>query len=658
MKLQKVLNTIMLMVCLLTLTANTLFAQTVSLDAVIPMMKNQQNISGLKVVIEDLHFETGRTELTIHAKSVLDKVTFVLQQVPTAKLRIEGHTDNVGDDYNNKILSENRAKSVKDYLVAKGVYSSRLNYVGHGETMPIADNYTTAGKAKNRRVQIVFEALDTRTHYIQLTNGGNIPVVVVVVQENHIEYKTSTTSPYTNINKQQVKEIKFADGNVLPITHTIKDTDKDGISDNRDKCPNEFGTTKNNGCPEPKLTDTDNDGVLDTKDQCPYEFGAVSNNGCPEVKAETPPSKKVNNLNWQMFDEAVGGRLSNGLGATYMRTEGKNKDRFTELIALYQARTFGGEFQLTAIKGKLNRIPHFEGLYWYYGGGAHVNAGSKFNYLTVGIDAIAGLGYNFSSTPLNISLDYKPAMNLYSTGYGFINPYFYFNRGYGVSARYTFQSTSERTPSFDIDPTEEPLTQETATPNNYSKDEIEETTTTTQKKRSVKTNLGKYLPFMKAPEKFSKGSTSLQLGYGLRSNLGTDVKEGFKMLVPPTHIAIEKGVRKNLSLGLIIGVDMWRESFLDYNYRYITAGLRTAYHFKAHKKLDPYAGIAGVYRLVQFQNQDYKETNTDFDFGYFVGCRYFFAKNVGLYAEVGSDANAFYKVGINFMLNRKSTIIE
>ena len=70
------------------------------------------------------------------------------------KLAIDGHTDDVGNDAFNQKLSENRAAAVKAYLVKKGVDESRLESVGHGETEPVADNKTAAGRQKNRRVEL------------------------------------------------------------------------------------------------------------------------------------------------------------------------------------------------------------------------------------------------------------------------------------------------------------------------------------------------------------------------------------------------------------------------------------------------------------------------------------------------------------------------
>ncbi|MBL7694911.1 MAG: OmpA family protein, partial [Ferruginibacter sp.] len=69
-------------------------------------------------------------------------------------VQIDGHTDDVGKDENNQTLSENRAAAVKAYLVSKGIEESRLASAGYGETKPVADNKTAAGRAKNRRVEM------------------------------------------------------------------------------------------------------------------------------------------------------------------------------------------------------------------------------------------------------------------------------------------------------------------------------------------------------------------------------------------------------------------------------------------------------------------------------------------------------------------------
>ena len=84
---------------------------------------------------------------------VLDTISNILKQSPSQHLLIEGHTDNVGDDQSNLLLSENRAKAVFSYLVKKGVATERLSYKGFGESRPVADNNISEGRSRNRRVE-------------------------------------------------------------------------------------------------------------------------------------------------------------------------------------------------------------------------------------------------------------------------------------------------------------------------------------------------------------------------------------------------------------------------------------------------------------------------------------------------------------------------
>ena len=91
----------------------------------------------------------------MESQTTLDQVAQMRTENATLKISVEGHTDNVGNATLNKILSENRAKAVMNYLVAKGINSTRLTSKGWGQTKPIADNSTEDSKAKNRRVELV-----------------------------------------------------------------------------------------------------------------------------------------------------------------------------------------------------------------------------------------------------------------------------------------------------------------------------------------------------------------------------------------------------------------------------------------------------------------------------------------------------------------------
>jgi OOP family OmpA-OmpF porin len=120
--------------------------------------------NGCPVVQKDIHdlaelaaknifFVTGSYTILPKSYSSLDAIVRVLVDDANLKLNIEGHTDNVGSIQSNLILSDNRAKAVKVYLMSKGIDEGRLNAKGYGESNPVAENKTAHGRAKNRRVQ-------------------------------------------------------------------------------------------------------------------------------------------------------------------------------------------------------------------------------------------------------------------------------------------------------------------------------------------------------------------------------------------------------------------------------------------------------------------------------------------------------------------------
>jgi outer membrane protein OmpA-like peptidoglycan-associated protein len=103
----------------------------------------------------DILFETGKSVIQKESLPIIDQIYEMLKGAPNMKISIEGHTDNVGDAASNKKLSNDRAKSVVDVLIAKGIDKSRLSSIGWGQEKPVADNRTDEGRAKNRRVEIV-----------------------------------------------------------------------------------------------------------------------------------------------------------------------------------------------------------------------------------------------------------------------------------------------------------------------------------------------------------------------------------------------------------------------------------------------------------------------------------------------------------------------
>ena len=104
-------------------------------------------------MLEGVNFRTGSAELLDESYSILDKVFNSLEAFPNVRVEIVGHTDNVGSARANMILSLDRAQSVKDYLVNRGIDPNRLKVKGKGESAPVASNRTAKGRAKNRRIE-------------------------------------------------------------------------------------------------------------------------------------------------------------------------------------------------------------------------------------------------------------------------------------------------------------------------------------------------------------------------------------------------------------------------------------------------------------------------------------------------------------------------
>ncbi|MGB0882311.1 MAG: OmpA family protein [Vicingaceae bacterium] len=116
----------------------------------VPLHKIEVNKT---MVLKNVFFDTDKFDLKPKSEVELDKLVSFLNKNKTVKIEVGGHTDNVGSKLSNQILSENRAKSVYDYLLEKGIEISRLKAKGYGDEKPIADNSTEKGRAANRRTE-------------------------------------------------------------------------------------------------------------------------------------------------------------------------------------------------------------------------------------------------------------------------------------------------------------------------------------------------------------------------------------------------------------------------------------------------------------------------------------------------------------------------
>jgi len=118
-------------------------------------LKAQQTERGIVLTIGDVLFATGKADLSPDANKSVAKLADFLKKYPNRNVLIEGHTDSVGKDDYNLALSQKRADSVKARLVADGIEAGRITTVGYGKKFPVASNDTKAGKAQNRRVDVV-----------------------------------------------------------------------------------------------------------------------------------------------------------------------------------------------------------------------------------------------------------------------------------------------------------------------------------------------------------------------------------------------------------------------------------------------------------------------------------------------------------------------
>ncbi len=136
------------------------------MDQQIKELKEQTAGSGVDVTETDngqailvnlpdgVTFDVASFSLKPQFRETLDRIASSMTQYPSSLIDVYGHTDSTGSDTYNQTLSENRARTVAGYLASRGVSASRIRSQGFGETMPVADNMTDAGRSRNRRVEI------------------------------------------------------------------------------------------------------------------------------------------------------------------------------------------------------------------------------------------------------------------------------------------------------------------------------------------------------------------------------------------------------------------------------------------------------------------------------------------------------------------------
>lgn len=129
---------------------------------------------GLKANLADVLFATGKFDLQPSAREALAKFSGIVLAHPGLKMQVEGYTDSVGSDSYNQTLSENRANSVRAYLIAQGIDPTSITAVGYGKSNPVASNDAAQGRQQNRRVEIIISGEIIGTQ-IGLADPGHQP---------------------------------------------------------------------------------------------------------------------------------------------------------------------------------------------------------------------------------------------------------------------------------------------------------------------------------------------------------------------------------------------------------------------------------------------------------------------------------------------------
>ena len=127
-------------------------------DPIVVDIQLQRAKTGASMVLNNIFFDYGKFDLKSESISELEKVGKFLSDNPNIKIEISGHTDNVGTEESNRVLSEKRAGSVSDYLVSKGIVKTRIKSIGYGSKKPLVDNDSESNRQINRRIE--FRILD------------------------------------------------------------------------------------------------------------------------------------------------------------------------------------------------------------------------------------------------------------------------------------------------------------------------------------------------------------------------------------------------------------------------------------------------------------------------------------------------------------------
>ena len=188
------------------------------LQAVLQKLNAGEPVENMTIQLGDINFATGTANLQPGAKTYLNKVAKLLKLATNINLYIKGHADNTGTAALNQQLSADRASAVMNYLILQNIEAGRLEAKGFGSDVPMADNLSPEGRAKNRRVELEIlkkESVKAVQDLIVLLNGERIGAAVTSYDKQQISYRQFTDGTAQQISTRQVEKIVFADGGVI-----------------------------------------------------------------------------------------------------------------------------------------------------------------------------------------------------------------------------------------------------------------------------------------------------------------------------------------------------------------------------------------------------------------------------------------------------------
>ncbi|MEL7532844.1 MAG: OmpA family protein [Bacteroidota bacterium] len=194
------------------------------LDKLLYKLDQGESIDNLEVNLRDINFKLNSAELDTASNAYLDKVVSFLIKVQNIELEISGHTDNSGPKSYNQSLSEDRAKSVEQYLVGAGIPSKRIRSQGFGQEQAIASNADAAGRALNRRVtfKVIKTAVVERIQTLLiLQNGDTIGVQNVRFTERQVIYTNFSSDQEVSISREKVAWVIYPDGKRKEVSPTL-----------------------------------------------------------------------------------------------------------------------------------------------------------------------------------------------------------------------------------------------------------------------------------------------------------------------------------------------------------------------------------------------------------------------------------------------------